>query len=325
MRKSRISCSEILELFHAQCVEVARTSDGAQSRHPVPLVRHPASLPAGHRASPEGRCGRRRALLPRDTPKGRRRVSPALRFALRPASAARTAGCRRCGSSPPRPACRCARRRRTRPSPCRRAENSLGAAVTCTVFGVMPSFSCSRPAIETISVPSRPSEAQLSPAGNCSGTTPMPMRFERWMRSKLSVMTALTPSRLVPLAAQSRDEPEPYSLPPKITSGVPGLLIVLTRVVDERLRSALLREVAGVAALHLVAVVDGAHELVLQADVRERAADHDLVVAAARAVGVEVLALDAVLGQVLPGRAVDLDVAGRADVVGRDRVAAASP
>jgi aconitase A len=35
------------------------------------------------------------------------------------------------------------------------------------------------------------------------------------MRSKLSVMTALTPSRLVPLAAQSREDPEPYSLPPK--------------------------------------------------------------------------------------------------------------
>ncbi len=49
----------------------------------------------------------------------------------------------------------------------------------------------------------------------------MPIRFERWMRSKLSVMTALTPSRFVPLAAQSRDEPEPYSLPPKMTSGMP--------------------------------------------------------------------------------------------------------
>ena len=34
-------------------------------------------------------------------------------------------------------------------------------------------------------------------------------------------MTALTPSSAVPLAAQSRDEPEPYSLPARITSGVP--------------------------------------------------------------------------------------------------------
>ena len=49
----------------------------------------------------------------------------------------------------------------------------------------------------------------------------MPTRFERWMRSKLSTITALTPSRLTPLAAQSRDEPEPYSLPPITTSGVP--------------------------------------------------------------------------------------------------------
>ncbi len=40
----------------------------------------------------------------------------------------------------------------------------------------------------------------------------MPMRLERWMRSKLSVMTALTPSGEVPFAAQSREEPEPYSL-----------------------------------------------------------------------------------------------------------------
>ncbi|MCY1535955.1 hypothetical protein D9M68_713850 [compost metagenome] len=48
----------------------------------------------------------------------------------------------------------------------------------------------------------------------------MPTRLERWMRSKLSAITALTPSRLVPLAAQSREEPVPYSLPATITSGV---------------------------------------------------------------------------------------------------------
>ena len=39
--------------------------------------------------------------------------------------------------------------------------------------------------------------------------------------SKDSVITARTPSRLVPLAAQSRDDPEPYSLPPSTTSGIP--------------------------------------------------------------------------------------------------------
>ncbi len=42
------------------------------------------------------------------------------------------------------------------------------------------------------------------------------------MRSKLSAITALTPNSMVPLAAQSRDEPVPYSLPASTTSGVPA-------------------------------------------------------------------------------------------------------
>ena len=77
------------------------------------------------------------------------------------------------------------------------------------------------PVMSNVSVPSSLSDAADSPAGNCSGMTPMPIRLERWMRSKDSVITARTPSRLVPLAAQSRDEPEPYSLPPSTTSGMP--------------------------------------------------------------------------------------------------------
>ncbi len=44
------------------------------------------------------------------------------------------------------------------------------------------------------------------------------------MRSKLSANTAFTPSRLVPLAAQSREEPVPYSLPASTTSGTPSAL-----------------------------------------------------------------------------------------------------
>ena len=40
------------------------------------------------------------------------------------------------------------------------------------------------------------------------------------MRSKLSAITASTPSSSVPLAAQSRDEPVPYSLPAITISGV---------------------------------------------------------------------------------------------------------
>ena len=50
----------------------------------------------------------------------------------------------------------------------------------------------------------------------------MPIRLERWIRSKDSAITARTPSSVVPLAAQSRDEPDPYSLPPSTTSGMPA-------------------------------------------------------------------------------------------------------
>ena len=75
-----------------------------------------------------------------------------------------------------------------------------------------------------------------------------------------------------------------------------GGLVVLRRVVDERLRGIRLGEVAGVAAL------DAVEQLVLEADVREGSADHDLVVAAARAVGVVVVAVDAVLVEVLARR-----------------------
>jgi hypothetical protein len=42
------------------------------------------------------------------------------------------------------------------------------------------------------------------------------------MRSKLSARTARTPSSAVPLAAQSRDEPVPYSLPASTSKGVPA-------------------------------------------------------------------------------------------------------
>ncbi len=63
------------------------------------------------------------------------------------------------------------------------------------------------PSISNISRPVSPRVAASSPGANWSGSTPMPTRFERWMRSKLFAMTARTPSSLVPLAAQSRDEP----------------------------------------------------------------------------------------------------------------------
>ena len=39
---------------------------------------------------------------------------------------------------------------------------------------------------------------------------------------RISAMTARTPWSSVPLAAQSRDEPDPYSRPARMTSDVPA-------------------------------------------------------------------------------------------------------
>ena len=77
------------------------------------------------------------------------------------------------------------------------------------------------PITSNTSRPVRPSVATDSPAVNSSGSTPMFTRLLRWIRSKLSAITAFTPSSIVPFAAQSRDEPEPYSLPARTISGTP--------------------------------------------------------------------------------------------------------
>ena len=62
-------------------------------------------------------------------------------------------------------------------------------------------------------------------------------------------------------------------------------------------------------------------ELVAQADVGQRPAHHHLVIAAARAVGVEVARRDPVRYQVLTGRALHGNRPRRGDVVGGDRIA----
>ena len=74
----------------------------------------------------------------------------------------------------------------------------------------------------TVSSPVRPSDLRVSEPVNSNGTTPIPTRLERWMRSKLSAITAFTPRSAVPLAAQSRDEPAPYCAPPITTRGTPA-------------------------------------------------------------------------------------------------------
>jgi hypothetical protein len=89
-------------------------------------------------------------------------------------------------------------------------------------------------------------------------------------------------------------------------------LVAHRRVVDRHSRR---RVVLGHAAFGA-----GQH-LVLDADIGEGAAHHDFVVAAARAVAVEVLLQHLVLAEIFAGGAGFLDVAGGADVVGGDVVA----
>ena len=78
--------------------------------------------------------------------------------------------------------------------------------------------------MSTRSSPVSPRDCQLSLPWNCSGSTPMPTRLLRWMRSKLRATTARMPSSRVPLAAQSRLEPVPYSSPANTTVGVPAAM-----------------------------------------------------------------------------------------------------
>ena len=133
------------------------------------------------------------------------------------------------------------------------------------------------------------------------------------MRSKLSAITARTPSSSVPLAAQSRDDPEPYSLPPSTISGTPSFSIVHRRVVN--------RHLLAVRQVQRPAAFGAGSQLVAQPNVGERAAHHHFVIAAPRAVGIEVPRLHAVRDQIFPGRAIHANRTGGRDVIGGDAVA----
>ena len=96
----------------------------------------------------------------------------------------------------------------------------------------------------------------------------------------------LTPSSVVPLAAQSRDEPEPYSRPGQQDERRALGGVAHRDVVDEARLA--IRQVDGERPLAAVG------QRVAQPDVRERAADHHLVLAAPGPVRVEVERADAV-------------------------------
>ena len=69
--------------------------------------------------------------------------------------------------------------------------------------------------------PVMPSDCTLSLPLNCSGSAHAD-QVAAVDALELRVITAFTPSSWVPLAAQSRDEPVPYSSPPNTTVGVPA-------------------------------------------------------------------------------------------------------
>src|SRR5581483_7158096 len=62
-------------------------------------------------------------------------------------------------------------------------------------------------------------------------------------------------------------------------------------------------------------------ELIAEANVRERTANHYFVIATTRAVGVEIVRLDSALDQILARRTVLLDRSGRRNVIGGHAVA----
>ena len=76
------------------------------------------------------------------------------------------------------------------------------------------------PEIEMDSKPVKPRDWADCPSTNCKGRIPMQTRLLRWIRSYDWAMTALMPSNAHPLAAQSRELPDPYSLPATTTKGV---------------------------------------------------------------------------------------------------------
>ncbi len=81
------------------------------------------------------------------------------------------------------------------------------------------------------------------------------------------------------------------------------------------------RHLLSIGQVHRHAALHLRHQLVAEADVREGAAHHHLVVAAARTVGMEMLRVHAALHQPARGGGVLLDGAGGRDVVGGHRVA----
>ena len=128
---------------------------------------------------------------------------------------------------------------------------------------------------------------RINPFQNWSGNTPMPTRLLRWILSKLAATTAFTPSNRVPLAAQSRLEPVPYSCPAMTIKGTLFFLVANRRVENRQLFPA--RMVDGHPALH------SRNHQILDSYIRERAARHDAVVTSPAAITIEINRLNSAI------------------------------
>ena len=190
------------------------------------------------------------------------------------------------------------------------SEPSPDRILTCN--GCPGTSSCATPVTSKVSKPVSWRLSADIPAANSRGKTPMPMRLLRWMRSKLSASTTRTPSSRVPLAAQSRDEPEPYSFPAITIRGVPPSYVTHGCVINGEYFRALLH--SGVAPLNTRG------QLVTKPDVGKGPPHHDFVVAAPGTEGVELPGLDSMAHQILTGGPVLGNCAGRRNVVGRHRI-----
>lgn len=58
------------------------------------------------------------------------------------------------------------------------------------------------------------------PLINSQGSIPIPTKFDQWILSKDSAIITFTPYKNGPLAAQSLEEPDPYSFPAIIIVGI---------------------------------------------------------------------------------------------------------
>ena len=163
------------------------------------------------------------------------------------------------------------------------------------------------------SVPVSPSDCHVTPGSNSSGSTPILTRLLRWMRSKLTAITARTPKQERalgrPVAARARAVLAAGQHHQRHALG----FVLHRRVVD--------RHLLAVGHVPRDAAFGARRQQVADADVGERAARHHAVVAAAGAVAVEVDRLDAVLHEELARGAGLGDRPGRRDVIGRHRVA----